>query len=332
MANRPSISVVIPTYHALRFLPACLTAIRSQLAAHDEIVLVDNHSRDRAAAWVRAFMPMVHVIELSRNTGFAGGVNAGIAAARGDLIMLINDDALAEPGCVDALWQALRARPTAGWAAGVLTFSRRPELVASAGIRFLANGIATDRAIGLPVVALPSQPLPVFGASGGLTLMRREMLADIGDFADFFSYLEDADLAWRAQLRGWDCVLAPQARARHVYSATAGMFSPLKQRLLGRNRIRMLIRCVPTPLLTSCLPLILAYDGMALAYAVLHRQPAMIAGRCMALAEWPALLAQRRQIQARRTASLAALARWIELPDGPLAVLRRQQQLAAMVG
>lgn len=330
MSDRPPISVVIPTYHARRFLPACLSVVMAQLHASDEIVLVDNHSRDRAGAWVRAHLPTVRVLDLPYNAGFAGGVNAGIAVARGDLILLINDDALAEPGCVAALWQALAMSPAAGWAAGVLTFSRQPDIIAGAGIRFQADGIATDRDLGLPVSALPSQPQPVFGASGGLALLRRSMLDDIGLFADFFSYLEDADLAWRARLRGWECVLAPHARARHVYSATAGVASPLKQRLLGRNRLRMIIRCLPTPLLVACLPSILAYDGMVIAYAALRRQPALIAGRLMALAEVPTLLHQRRVIQDRRTAPIPALARWIEPPAGPLTTWRLQRRLARL--
>ncbi len=332
VAQRPPISVVIPTYHALRFLPACLSAIERQLAPQDEIILVDNRSRDRAGAWVRLHMPAVRVIELPANAGFAGGVNAGIAAARGELILLINDDALAEPGCIDALWAALASHPASGWAAGVLTFSRHPRFVASAGIRFEASGIAIDRAPGWPVDHLPAQPHLIWGASGGLTLIRRAMLDDIGLFADFFSYLEDADLAWRAQLRGWQCVLAPQARARHVYSATAGMFSPLKQRLLGRNRIRMLVRCLPAPLLVACFPAIAAYDALAVSYALARRQPAMLAGRLMAVAELPALLEQRRRIQSRRTAPIAALARWIERPAGPIATMRAQRRLARLTG
>lgn len=330
--TRPPIAVVIPTYHALRFLPACLSAIQAQMLPHDEIVLVDNHSRDQAGDWVRRHVPTVRVIALPYNAGFAGGVNAGIAATQTDLIMLINDDALAEPGCVDALWTALRDHPQAGWAAGVLTFSRRPQIVAGAGIRFHADGIATDYALGMAVTQLPTNPQPIFGASGGLALLRRTMFTDTGLFADFFSYLEDADLAWRARLRGWECVLAPTARARHVYSATAGMFSPLKQRLLGRNRLRMVIRCLPTPLLLACLPSILAYDVLAVTYAVLRRQPDMLAGRFMALAEWPQLLHQRRHIQARRTAPLGELARWIEPPLGLVGTWRVRRQLAGEGG
>ena len=329
---RPPLAVVIPTYNALRYLPACLSAIQKQLGPDDEIVLIDNRSRDRAGAWVRAHFPTVRVIELPYNTGFAGGVNAGIAATHTDLILLVNDDALVEPRCIDALWTALHTYPQAGWAAGVLTFSRRPQIVASAGICFHANGIAIDRAIGMTVAQLPSRPHPIFGASGGLALIRRAMLDDVGRFADFFSYLEDADLAWRARLRGWECVLAPAARARHVYSATAGMFSPLKQRLLGRNRIRMLIRCLPTPLLLACLPAVLFYDTLAVAYAGLRQQPDTLAGRLMALAEWPQLLHQRRYIQMRRTVPVHELARWIEPPPGPIATWQMQLRLAQLVG
>ena len=329
---RPAISAVIPTWQGLRYLPACLSALSAQLAPGDEIVLVDNNSRDGAGVWARRYMPEVRVLALPVNQGFAGGTAAGLAVARGDLFLLINDDALAEPGSVAALWAALRAAPTAGAAAGVLTFSRRPEIVASAGIVFQGDGVATDLHLGLPVAALPSHPVEIFGASGGLALLRRTMIADVGSFAPaFFNYLEDADLAWRARLRGWGCVLAPEARARHVYSASAGQGSAFKQHLLGRNRLRLIVRCLPGPLLREHFPAIMAYELLAVGYAALRRQPAIATGRAEALRELPALLAQRRAIQARRTASLAALARWITPAPPPWAALRVQQQLAALV-
>ncbi|NJN16413.1 MAG: glycosyltransferase family 2 protein [Oscillochloris sp.] len=321
---RPAISAVIPTYNALRFLPACLSALRTQLSPADEIILVDNRSRDGAGAWARRYAPDVRVLDLPENRGFAGGTNAGIAAARGELLLLINDDALAEPGCVDALWAALRDRPAAGAAAGVLVFSRRPQLIASAGIQVRRDAVARDREIGTPLAQLPAVPLPIFGVSGGLALLRRETIADIGSFAaHFFSYLEDVDLAWRMQLRGWESVLAPGAVARHVYSATGGEGSRFKQRLLGRNRLWVLVRCLPAPLLRECLPAILRYELQAITYAALARQVAMITGRVEALRELPRLLAERRAIQSRRTAPVAALAAWLEPAPGPIAELRR---------
>lgn len=329
MANRPPLSAIIPTWNGLRYLPACLSALRAQLNPDDEIILVDNRSRDGAGAWARRYAPDVRVLELPENRGFAGGTAAGIAAARGALLLLINDDAMAEPGCVAALWEALGATPGAGAAAGVLTFSRRPDTVASAGIRFQRDGVATDHLLGLPVAALPPGPEPVFGASGGLALLRRELIADVGSFEPaFFNYLEDADLAWRARLRGWGCVLAPGARARHVYSASSIEGSPFKQRLLARNRLRVIVRCLPGPLLRACWPAMLRYDLLALGYGLLRGQPAILQGRFEALRELPALLAQRRVIQAGRTASLADLSAWIAPAVPPVAVLRARRRLS----
>jgi GT2 family glycosyltransferase len=329
---RPSISAIIPTWNALRYLPACLMALKQQLGAEDEIILVDNCSRDGAAAWARRHAPDVHLVELPYNQGFAGGTNAGIAAARGELLLLCNDDALLEPGCVAALWSALCSQPDAGAAAGVLTFSRRPAVVASAGIKMQRDGVALDLWLGKHRAALPAAPLEIFGASGGLALLRRAMLQDIGLFeAGFFSYLEDADLAWRARLRGWRCWLAPVAQARHVYSASSASGSPLKRRLLARNRLRVLVRCLPSALLRECLPAILRYDLLALAYAWLRWQPAVAAGRLEVLHELPNLLIQRRAIQTRRTTPINDLARWLEPAPSPLAALRIQRQVEGIL-
>jgi hypothetical protein len=77
---------------------------------------------------------------------------------------------------------------------------------------------------------------------------------------------------------------------------------------------------------------ILAYELLAVGYAALRRQPAIAAGRAEALRELPALLAQRRQIQARRTASVTELASWIAPAPPPWAALRVQRRLAALTG
>jgi GT2 family glycosyltransferase len=326
------LSVIIVTWNGRRFLDACLRAVTAQLHPDDEIIVVDNGSIDGTAAWLRHAWSAVRLVALPANLGFAGGVNVGLRAARGDLLLLLNNDAFVEPGCVPALVEALRDHPCSGAVAGVLTFDHRPDLVASAGITACRNGLALDLWTGRAVRSLPAAPQPVMGASGGLALYRRTMLDDIGLMApDFFNYLEDVDLAWRAQLRGWECLVVPAARARHIYSATGGQGSPLKQRLLGRNRLRAIIRCFPSGVLRSCLPDILAYDTMALAYAALARQPAMIAGRIEALRDWAQLLRERRAIQARRTVPEAAFAAWLEPSPTPWRTLRTVRRLDALL-
>jgi GT2 family glycosyltransferase len=328
-----TLSTVIVNWNGLRYLSRCFDALLPQLPPGAEIVLVDNGSTDESAAQVRRRYPDVRVLALRANLGFAGGVNAGLRAARGDLLLLLNNDAFAEPGFVAALTATLESCPQAGAASGVLVFAHRPELVASAGIRAYCDGLATDLWAGRPAAELPGAPLPIMGPSGGAALFRRAMLEDIGLMeAGFFNYLEDADLAWRALLRGWCTLVAPQARARHIYSATAGQGSPFKQRLLGRNRVRTIVRCLPGPLLWRCLPAIVRYDALALAYGLASGQTAIAAGRAAALRELAALLRERRAIQSRRSAPIDAIARWLEPAQPPWRILREQRRLDAILG
>src|SRR6185312_15992996 len=102
---------------------------------------------------------------LPQNLGFAGGVNTGLRAARGDLLLLINDDAFAEPGFVAALLDVMR---------------QRPDIVASAGIRVRRDWLALDLWAGRRAADLPTDPQPIMGASGGAALYRRALLEDIG--------------------------------------------------------------------------------------------------------------------------------------------------------
>ena len=327
-AGRVPLSVVIVSWNGRRYLPECLDALLPQLPADAEVILVDNGSTDGTTAWLRAAYPAVRLIGLPENLGFAGGVNAGLRAARGELLLLLNNDAFAEPGFIAALLDALERCPETGAASATLTFAHRPDLVASAGIRVRRDGLALDLWAGLQVAELPDAAQPIMGPSGGAALYRRALLEDVGLMEPgYFNYLEDADLAWRALLRGWRSVVVPKARARHVYSATAGQGSPFKQRLLGRNRVRTIVRCVPGPLLRGCLPSILGYDLLAASYGLATRQPAMIAGRLVALAELPNLLRQRRAIQARRRAPIAEIARWLEPVGLPWSALAEQRRL-----
>ncbi|HEU4323818.1 MAG TPA: glycosyltransferase family 2 protein [Roseiflexaceae bacterium] len=323
-----AVSVIIPTWNGLRYLPECLGALLPQLPSDAEVLLVENGSTDGTAAWVRQNHPQVRLLDLGRNTGFAGGVAAGLRAARGGLLLLLNNDAFIEPGCLPALLGALEHDPTLGAAGGVLTFAHRPDLVASAGICLRRDGVALDLWPGRAVADLPEQPVPVAGPSGALALYRRALLEDVGLFEPaFFAYLEDVDLALRALLRGWRSVVVPAARARHVYSATGGQGSPFKQRLLGRNRLYVLARCLPGPLLRRWLPLILGYDLLAVGYSLAWRQPAIRQGRIEALRALPGWLDERRRIQAGRAVGLDELARWFDPAGLPWASLRQQQQL-----
>src|SRR5215510_3311427 len=97
------LSAIIVNWNGLRYLPNCLDALLPQLPHGAEVLLVDNGSTDGSVALARERYPQVRVVVLRDNLGFAGGVNAGLRVARGDSLLLLNNDAFAEPGFVAAL-------------------------------------------------------------------------------------------------------------------------------------------------------------------------------------------------------------------------------------
>ena len=131
--------------------------------------------------------------------------------------------------------------------------------------------------------------MPTFG------LFRRAMLDEIGGFdASYFAYLEDADLAWRARMAGWRCLLAPGAVGLHHHSATLGHGSSAKHFLVGRNRVRSLAKNATERQLRSGLARIVAYDLLHASYASLaSRSLAPLSGRLHGLAEWRLLSSSR---------------------------------------
>ncbi len=295
-----ALSVIIVNWNGVRYLPECLAALVPQLPVGAELIVVENGSTDGSREWLMQ-QPAVLLVALDANIGFAAGVNAGLRVASGEAILLVNNDAFVEPGCIAALCAALQDYPDVAAFGGLLLFDHAPHLVASAGIVMHRDGLALDLWPCRPVSDMPAQPQPIFGPSGGLALYRRALLDDVGVFdPQFFAYLEDADLAVRAVLRGWRSLVVPAARARHVYSATGVHGSPFKSRLLARNRWRVIVRGFPTSTLMRCAGSIAVYELAACAVALLTRRWATLAGRLAALGELGDLLAERRAIQRRR--------------------------------
>lgn len=325
------ISVIVVTWNGLHVLKDCVAALRAQTLPH-ALIVVDNGSHDGTVAWLHEYAPNAQVIALPHNLGFAGGNNVGLRAATGEYLVLLNNDTIAAPDFLEHLVAPFARDERIGSTAGVLVFAHKPELIASAGISVGRDGLHRDLFMLQPVDTLPAAPIEIFGASGGAVCYRRAALEDVGLLDErYFNYLEDADLAWRLQLRGWRCRLAPRARVRHVYSATSGQGSPFKQRLLARNRARVIVRCLPLALWRQHWFAIVRYDLLALAYAVLRRQSATIAGRIDALRDLPAMLGQRRRLQKRKRVPSKSLAHWLEAPATAREMLQQQRQLDAVL-
>src|SRR4030095_5390109 len=99
----PDVSIVIVTWNGRQHLDTCLTGVAAQQGVAAETVLVDNGATYGSADYVRATYPWVRVVALPENRGFAGGNNAGVREARGRYVAFLNNDAVPEPGWLQAL-------------------------------------------------------------------------------------------------------------------------------------------------------------------------------------------------------------------------------------
>jgi GT2 family glycosyltransferase len=178
---------------------------------------------------------------------------------------------------------------------------QRPHEIDSAGIAVDWAGIAWDWRGGEFDEPEERALQEIFGPCGGAALYRRTMLRELGGFdADFFAYLEDVDLAWRARLAGWHCLFQPQARVLHAHSATLGDASPFKRFLLGRNKVWLLAKNLPDADLWPKGSVMALYDALATGYGVAQRgDMAALRGRLAGLRGLARIWPKRTQVQAQ---------------------------------
>lgn len=328
----PRVQVVIPNWNGCHFLPRCLKALAAQSFSDFLITVVDNGSTDGSVDWLHKHTPYVQVIVNTSNRGFAAAVNQGIRTSDSQYIATLNNDTEPEPGWLEALVAAAESDKRVGMCASKILFANAPHLINSAGICVDSAGIAWDYKGGEPDRTPEKEnsiAVEVFGPCAGAALYRRKMLDEVGLFdEDFFAYLEDVDLAWRARLAGWRALYVPTARVYHVHSGTLGEGSPQKSFLLGRNKVWLITKNYPMPQFAYYLPLILLYDLASILYAlVTQRNYHALWGRIAGLFGLPQALRKRKQVQALRKISAEEWHRIVHSTVPPWKVPARYQHL-----
>lgn len=240
----PLMSVVIPNWNGLRFLPTCLEALAHQTYPSLEVIVVDNASEDGSQAYIREQHPDVRLIPLPENRGFTGACNAGMQAAAGQVVALLNNDTEVDPGWAAGVMDAFARHDEVGIVASKMLLFDRRDHIHTAGDFFTLDGRAGNRGVWQRDEGQFDSEEYVFGACGGSSAYRRAMLDKIGLLDDdFFFSLEDVDIAWRAQLAGWRVLYTPAAIVYHHLSATGGGVTASYYD--GRNLLFVLVKNYP---------------------------------------------------------------------------------------
>ncbi|MDX1993098.1 MAG: glycosyltransferase family 2 protein [bacterium] len=305
--DTPLFSVVIPNWNGLRFLPPCLEALQRQTYPNIEVIIADNASHDGSQEYIRTHHPDAILIELPENRGFTGACNAGMQAATGEFISLLNNDTEVDPRWVATIVDAFDRHPEAGLVASKMLLFDRRDHIHTTGDFFTVDGRAGNRGVWQKDEGQFEQEEFVFSACGGSSAYRREMLDQIGLLDDdFFFSLEDVDLAWRAQLSGWRCLYTPGAIVYHHLSATGGGVTASFYD--GRNLIYLLVKNYPTALWRKYGWLVLKRQAKIAWEAARawrgEAARARLRGMWAGLWSSPRMWRKRRQIQAMRSVSM----------------------------
>ena len=307
-----TVAVLVVNWNGGELLGQCLESLDTQRRRPDHIVVVDNHSTDNSLQLAERWLPSAELIRLPSNAGFARANNiAARAAARFDLLALLNPDAVADPGWLEALVDAAERAPAFDTFASQMRLAKTPDYLDGAGDSYHVSGRAWRNGHGSRRDAWPDTDAEVFAPCAAAALYRRAAFDEAGGFDErYFCYFEDVDLGFRLQLGGHRCLYVHAAVVGHMSSAIAGYRSDFAVYHGERNSVWTFVKDMPAPLLWLYLPQHLALNLASLLYYPWRGQGRVVfKAKLDAIRGLPAMIRSRRGVQATRAVDPWALRR-----------------------
>jgi GT2 family glycosyltransferase len=265
------VAVIIPTFNSIGYIETCLTSLCNQDCRGVEIIVVDNGSKDSTAAFVKKNYPGIIIIENKENLGACRAKNQGIEIAKSEWVLTLDCDVILRD---DFLKEILDFAKMADSRVGVFQpkiLSADKKAIYSCGIHLSWLKRFYDIGRGKIDKGRGTHPRYVFGACCAAALYKKSMLEDIkedtGYFDErFFFLVEDVDVSWRAQRKGWKAMFYPGAVCYH-YGDSSSLGKPLRQFFCWRNRRLLVSKCKQNKLTSTCS--FLVYDLPRLAFLFL---------------------------------------------------------------
>jgi N-acetylglucosaminyl-diphospho-decaprenol L-rhamnosyltransferase len=307
-SEAPWARVIVVNHNAGPLLQACLDALAAQTLRQFEAIIVDNASRDGSIEALRLPDDRFRVIRASANLGFAAANNLGAAGCQAGWIATLNPDAAPRKTWLEELRRATLRHKGVRMFGSTQIDAAHPDRVDGFGDVYSIFGTAWRGASGAAVAALPDDDREVFAPCAAAALYARDaFLAEGGFDESFFCYLEDIDLGFRLRLRGERCVQVRRAEMLHVGSAIAGADSDFFVFHSTRNRLWVMVKNLPSPLIWLVLLLQIAVVPLVLLRRGRQWGPALL-GLGAGLLGLPKMWRERRKVQGGRVLSNAAIA------------------------
>lgn len=244
-----SVSVIIPTWNRAGLVASVLQDLAQQTRQPDQILLVDNGSKDNTAAVAEQFAS-VEVVRFPENRGFAAAVNEGIVRAAGDWVLILNNDVCLQSDWLEVLLKTA-LREGAAFASGKLLQTPSDSHVNGRHLDgtwdLLSRGAHAWRCgYGRPDGDAWSAKRKICFAPMTAALFRRNLFDAVGLLdTRFEAYYEDVDFGVRCALAGFAGIYDPMAVATHLSKGTLGKNSARVLYLTARNQIFLLAKHYP---------------------------------------------------------------------------------------
>jgi N-acetylglucosaminyl-diphospho-decaprenol L-rhamnosyltransferase len=298
------VRVIIVNHNAGSLLQKCVDALAAQSFGDFEAVVVDNASTDGSTEALRLPDSRFRLHRAGSNLGFAAANNLAARECRAAWVATLNPDTTASRTWLEELHRATLCHRGVKVFGSTQIDARKPDRVDGFGDVYSIFATAWRGASGWPVGTLPSDDREIFAPCAAAALYEREAFLAAGGFDEsFFCYLEDVDLGFRLALRGERCIQVRRAEVLHFGSASVGENSDFFVFHSQRNRLWVLAKNVPSPLIWLVAPLQIAVVPLT----VLRRGPGKwgtaLKGVAAGLRGLPAAWRQRRKVQEGRLAT-----------------------------
>lgn len=243
MQNEYKISIITINYNGLKDTCELIDSI--PFNNDMEVIVVDNASKEDEASIISERFPQVKVIRSNQNLGFSGGNNLGIKEAKGDYILLINNDTYFKDYNIDSLIKRLESSDKIGIVCPKLRFAWGDNPIQFAGYTPLSNITLRNKAVGFGEEDNgqydKAHPTPY--AHGAAMLIKREVLEKVGLMPEcYFLYYEEIDWSMMFTRAGYEIWYDPDCTVYHKESQTTGQNSPLRTYYITRNRLLLVKR------------------------------------------------------------------------------------------
>ncbi len=261
MRDSSETSVIIVTHNHEKFIKACLDSVLRQCPG--EVIVIDNGSSDGTVDTVRKLYPNVKLAINLNNRGFGVGNNLGFKLSSGEKIIFLNPDTIVLDHWLDELIKPLMDRSRIVAAPKILT---EDGTINTCGLIVHFTGLSFTRFSGAKPEEIDCSKT-INGFSGACFALRREDFLELGGFdEDFFCYMEDTELSWRAKSKSFEVLFVESSVLVHFYEIR---MNAQKFCLLERGRLLILCKYLSKREMFSILPSLVITELLIFGYAAL---------------------------------------------------------------